>query len=215
MDDTIDPTFTPFSGPRGDYAGAARKAEYASAHRAVYTGYKKLHGIKVETVVLPNGLTTLFGPVSARQSGPGVEEMSNINAFLVHLQRHLFVCAAGWGHYGVFGDGAFSLDRECIQSYYRSFSAAVPLTQAQRRVNNSMKSARIVIEKNYRALANKFHICDMKPGMKLSKTNPYAIEHLQVCHLLLNYQICFNNDQAGSSNAFGVSPPRVEDYLCL
>ena len=82
MDDTIDPTCTPFSGPRGDYAGAARKVEYASAQRAVYTGYKKLHSIKMETVFLPKGSTTLFGLGSARRSDPWVEAMSNVNVFV-------------------------------------------------------------------------------------------------------------------------------------
>jgi hypothetical protein len=32
-----------------------------TAQRAVYTGYKKLHGIKMETVFLPNGISTIFG----------------------------------------------------------------------------------------------------------------------------------------------------------
>ena len=31
IDDSIDCISTPFSGPRGDYSGAARKAEYADA----------------------------------------------------------------------------------------------------------------------------------------------------------------------------------------
>ena len=53
IDNSTDPTCTPLSGHRGNYAGAARREEYAEAQRAVYTGYKKLYGIKVETVILP------------------------------------------------------------------------------------------------------------------------------------------------------------------
>jgi hypothetical protein len=60
IDDSIDHISTPFSGPHGDY-----EAEYTDAQQAFYTGYIKAHRIKVETVFLPNGVCTLFGPVSA------------------------------------------------------------------------------------------------------------------------------------------------------
>lgn len=66
VDDTIDQICIPYAGPAGDFIGAPRKAQYMTAQRAVYTGYKKLHGIKMETVFLPNGISTIFGPVSAR-----------------------------------------------------------------------------------------------------------------------------------------------------
>ena len=72
IDDSIDRISTPFSGLRGDYEGAARRAEYADAQQAFYTGYIKAHGIKVETVFLPNGLCTLFGPVSADVPTPAL-----------------------------------------------------------------------------------------------------------------------------------------------
>jgi hypothetical protein len=45
--------------------GAAHTAEFANVQQAFYTGYIKGHGIKVETVFLPNSFITLFGPVSA------------------------------------------------------------------------------------------------------------------------------------------------------
>ena len=82
IDDTIDRVSTPFSGPRGDYAGAGRKEEYAETHRTLYIGYKKVHGIKMETILLLNGISTVFGGVSCRQSDTGVENMSGINSFL-------------------------------------------------------------------------------------------------------------------------------------
>ena len=47
----------PFSGPRGDYADAARKEVYGEAQHALYTRYKKFHGPKLQTVLLLNGLS--------------------------------------------------------------------------------------------------------------------------------------------------------------
>ncbi len=58
------------------------------AQRAVYTGYKKCYGLKVETVLLPNGISTVFGPTSARiHDVGGVLQMSGLDAFLVEIQQ--------------------------------------------------------------------------------------------------------------------------------
>ncbi len=47
-DDSIDRILTPFSGPHGNYEGAARRAEYADAQQAFYSGYiKEDHSIKI------------------------------------------------------------------------------------------------------------------------------------------------------------------------
>ena len=86
INDSIDRISTPYSGLHGDYKGAARRAEYANAQQAFYTGYIKAHGIKVETVFLPNGPCTLFGPVSAWCANAGITAMLNLNAFLVLIQ---------------------------------------------------------------------------------------------------------------------------------
>jgi len=133
IDDSINHISTPFSGPRRDYKGAARRAEYANAQQAFYTGYIKAHGIKVETVFLPNGLCTLFGPVSARRANAGIAAMSNLNAYLVLIQRGQFFSPAGTEVlFSAFGDCAFNLGLQCIQSYYRAFRAGAQLTDAQK-----------------------------------------------------------------------------------
>jgi len=216
IDDSLDDGCTPFSGPRGDYEGAARKEEYAETQEAFYSGYQKFHGVKVETCFIPNGLSFIFGPVSARRGDAGVLRMSNLNAFLVWLQHGLFFLTGGVAvYYGVFGDTAFNLGLECIQSYYRAYGAGVQLSAAEQKCNNAIKAARITIEKNYGMTSNIFRICSSKEGLKLAKKNPYALEQLRVCHLLVNCYVCLNGDQASSDYTFGVSPPRLEDYLAL
>ncbi len=65
IDCSIDRISKPFSGPVDDSVGAGQKEEYSIAQRAFYTGYKKIHGIKVEKVLSPNGIKTIFGPLSA------------------------------------------------------------------------------------------------------------------------------------------------------
>ena len=214
LDDTIDPISQPFSGPRGDYLGAARKREWEDAQRAVYTGYKKLHGLKLETLLLPNGLSTLFGPVSARRSDRGVLAMSGINAFLHRVQDGRFSAAGRPVYYAALGDATFALNLACICSYYRRIGA-LQLTPAQNTVNRYLKRARITVEKSYANVANEFHVCDVKRGAKIAKKKPYVVEQLRVCHLLLNCKVCLNGDVTGSTNTFGVVPPTLENYLRL
>ncbi len=67
IDDSIDRVYVPFLGPDGDYEGAPRRVQYIDAQETVYSGWKK-HGIKVETVFLPNGINTVFGPTSVGQA---------------------------------------------------------------------------------------------------------------------------------------------------
>ena len=117
IDCSIDKIRKPFSGPSGDYQGAGRRNEYAVAQRAFYTGYKKIHGIKVETVFLPNGISTLFGPVSSRlHDVNGVLQMSNLNEFLVSIQQQ------NQHEYQALGDSTYKVNLCCIWSYFKSFA---------------------------------------------------------------------------------------------
>jgi hypothetical protein len=67
IDCNITKTCVVWSGPDGDYDGAQRREGWYYAQRSIYTGWKKCHGVKVLTVMLPNGLTaTIYGPCSVR-----------------------------------------------------------------------------------------------------------------------------------------------------
>lgn len=89
IDCSIDKISRPLSGPDGDFEGCGRKEYEEIVQRAFYTGYKKIHGIKVETVLLPNGISPVFGPVSARRFDiTGVLQMSRLNEFLVAIQQN-------------------------------------------------------------------------------------------------------------------------------
>ncbi len=89
IDDSIDRVQVPYSGPDGDYEGAPRQAQYIDAQESVYSGWKKVHGIKVETVFLPKGISTLFGPVTARQNDQGTLNLSGLDWFLTLIQAAL------------------------------------------------------------------------------------------------------------------------------
>jgi hypothetical protein len=210
IDCSIDRICKPFSGPAGDYEGCGRKEEYSRTQRAFYTGYKRIHGIKVETVLLPNGISTIFGPVSCRQHDVrGVLQMSRLNEFLVLLQQNR-------NHeYQALGDGIYSVNLRCIRSYFKSYAGQPPLTPQQQACNAAIKKCRESIEWSYGDVSNMFKICDHQKHNKLAKKVPYAIEQLRVAHLMTNIYTCLNGDKASGHNMFYCPSPRMEDYLRL
>jgi len=64
-------------------------------------------------------------------------------------------------------------------------------------------------------MANIFRICGVSDNNRLAKRNPYAIEQYRVSIFLTNCYICFNGNQAGLVNMFGISAPTIDEYLLL
>jgi hypothetical protein len=116
--------------------------------------------------------------------------------------------------YKLLGDGIFGLGLSCIVSYYRA-AVGRPLTQDEKVVNSALKAARITVEKHFSQQNVVFRICNYRYGFKLAQKHGYAVEQLRVCYLLVNCYNCMNGDQAGSTNTFGCSPPKLEEYLAL
>jgi hypothetical protein len=210
IDDSIDQIGVPFLGPAGNFIGAPRRVQYIDAQESVYSGWKKLHGIKVEIVLLPNGMSTLFGPVSARQNDRGTLNLSGRNRFLALIQASMHP------HHRcmLFGDSIFRGLLQYITTYYRAILPNV-LTAKEVKINASFRAAWMPIEKNYGLTNCVFRICDTERGYQLAKQYPYALEQLGVCHLLVNCYVCFDGDQMSGVNTFNSPPPCIDEYLRL
>ena len=79
--------------------------------------------MKVETVRLPNGISTVFGPVSCRRADIGrtgrtVHDMSGLNQFLSLVQHGRYP-----RKYAVLGDGTYGMDFECVRLLQGSLSS--------------------------------------------------------------------------------------------
>ena len=174
IDCSIYRTNVPYSGPDGDIVGAGRKPWYHIMQRAIYTGWKSIHGMKIETVRLPNGISTVFGPVSCRRSDIGrtgrtVNDMSGLNQFLSCIQRGRYP-----RKYAVLGDGVYGMINECIRSYYKAYFTPAQMTEYMRVCDAEMKGCRQSIEWGYGKTATIFAICDNADNFKLGKKNPVS-----------------------------------------
>ena len=184
--------------------------QYIDAQESVYSGWKSLHGIKVETVLLPKGISTVFGPVSARQNDRGTLNLSGLKRFLTLIQASMLPelrCM-------LFGDSIFRGLLQYITTYYRAIAPHL-LTAEEVKINTAFRAARMPIEKNHGLTSCVFRLCDTTRGYQLGKQHPFALEQLRVCHLLMNCYICLNGDQASGVNTFNCPPPRIENYLRL
>lgn len=213
IDCSIYKTSIPFSGPDGDYEGAPRKERYAISQRSIYTRFKKVHGIKMETVLLPNGISTIYGPGSARRHDTGgMLRMSGLNDFLVNIQQGRPETTP---LYAGLGDCIYGVNLEAIRSYYKAHFTPAQMNQFMRICDAEMRACRQHIEFGYGKIANIFSICADSKNFKLGNHRPYANELLRVCHLLCNIYNCLKGDSSSGYNAFDCPPPSLEDYLQL
>lgn len=210
VDCTIDRICVPYSGPAGNYIGAPRRPEYAIAQESVYTRYKKIHGIKIETVLLPNGISTIYGPCSARVNDIGLmRNLSGLDQFLYEIQQGQQTI------YCVLGDGIYNCNAlRCTRSYFKSF-AGLPLSADQIFINDHLKSGRQAIEHTYGAVENLFNICSHPRNYRFGTNRPYAQEQLRMCHLISNIYTCLNGNAASSYRKFNIMPPTLHEYLHL
>jgi hypothetical protein len=164
----------------------------------------------MEMVFFPNGISTCFGLVCARQNDRGTLNMSGLDPFLALIQAHLpphLQCM-------IFGDSIFHGILQMITSHYRALPPDV-LTPSELKCNAALRAARMPIEKNYGLQSCVQRLCDTRRGSSYGSVHLYAIEQLRVCHLLINCYICFNGNQASGANTFAYPLPSIDQYLRL
>ena len=136
IDCTIDKVCRPRSGPAGNYIGAPRREHEQEVQESVYTGFRKYHGIKNEVLELPNGISTVYGPTSARiHDVGGVMQMSNLDNFLTELQVNEPV------KYMALGDSAYCANYLNCEYYYYSLIIISILSLDRHRLESNTLSA--------------------------------------------------------------------------
>ncbi len=111
LDCKFDETCAPGTGPMTDEELADRWEEADLIQEAVYSGYVKVHGIKVLTILFPNGITGyLYGPISGRKNDIAVLNMSWVNTQLLLLQDEITAALARGEdavYFALFSDSIF------------------------------------------------------------------------------------------------------------
>lgn len=169
--------------------------------RMVYNGHKRVHALKFQSVVTPNGLiANLFGPVEGRRHDSGILAMSGI---LPQLDQVSFsptgqaMC--------IYGDPAYPhrIHLQC------PFARRLNLTPAEQAFNMSMSQVRVSVEWVFGDIVNYFKFTDFKKDLKIGLSAVGKI--YVVCALLRNALTCLYGNN--TSAFFGVRPPTLEEYF--
>jgi len=205
-------TNTAGSGPAGDYEGAMRQPNWYIMQRAIYNSYKRLHGIHILSIMLPNGINYIYGPSPERGGDHSAMMHSGLNNFLEELQRGLWHDMNGNEmFYATHGDMLFH-PQSCVSRNHRPQPNA-PLTVFQIAENYALNLVRISIEHSYGYVQNKLKILSRPGEFKLAQEEPHAVELLRVVMLYANINVCLNGMQVGCCHYFNCHPPSLEDYL--
>ena len=169
--------------------------------RVLYNGHKKVHSIKFQSVVAPNGLiANLFGPVEGRKHDSSMLALSNLYHALVQ-----YSIRPNGGVLCIYGDPAYPL-RVQLQSPYSRNAALTPM---QEDYNKSMSKVRSSVEWVFGEIVNYFAFLDFKKKMKVQLS---AVGKMYlVCALLTNAHTCLY--KSNTSQYFDIDPPILEEYF--
>jgi len=189
---------SPLDNCWGFVDGTLRPCARPSRHqRVVYNGHKRVHGLKYQGIITPDGLFShFFGPYEGRRHDITVLRESKVEEITTE--------ARNLGYY-VYGDPAYRSRNGFISPYD---SAA--LTPDQQTFNQKMSSVRVAVEWGFGIILNQWRFLDCKREQKLL-LSPIANWYLTAV-LLTNCQTCVRQGNE-ISDTFHLQPPSLESYL--
>lgn len=168
--------------------------------KTVYSGHKRVHALKFQSVVAPNGLVAnFFGPIEGRRHDSGMLRESGLMA-----QLQTFMNQPDGTPYSLYGDPAYPLRPHLIAPYRGS-----SLSAEEQEFNRLMSRVRVSVEWTFGKITSLFAFLDYKKNMKLY-LQPVAKYYL-VATILTNCHTCLYGSETGMF--FGLNPPTLEEYL--
>ena len=170
--------------------------------RALYTGWKKKHGLKYQAVMVPDGLIVwLFGPRTCRRFDTTMLTESGLLEEIEAIQERLGVDVC------LYGDPAYRCG-PAMQTGFNSAQREDDPTKDQ--YSRSMNSMRTAVEWGFGIVIIKFPWVDNKSANKVGKIPVGLYYHAAV--LLTNCITCVEGGNQ-ISTFFDLQPPLLEEYL--
>ncbi len=180
--------------------GTARPISRPSIHQQeVYSGHKRAHVLKFQSIQVPNGLIAhMFGPVEGRRHDAAMLAESGILPAMEAL-----VDDDGEPFY-VYGDPAYPLRPQLISPF-----RGANLTDQEAEFNQNMSKVRQCVEWGFGDIIRQFAFLDFKKNLKLF-LQPVGKYYL-IATILTNCRACLYGNEV--SQYFGIAPPVLEEYL--
>ena len=168
--------------------------------RIVYNGHKKVHALKFQSMVLPNGIIgNMYGPIEGKRHDCSLLRMSNLLPKLTQ-----YAVDTNGNSLCLYGDPAYPL-RVHLQCPFRGNR----ITPQQTAFNRSMSQVRVAVEWLFGDITRWWAFMDFKKNLKI---NLSAIGKMYlICALLTNAKTCLYGNM--TSQFFNCDPPSLEDYF--
>lgn len=169
-----------------------------TGQRSMYSGHKKIHCFKFQTLQAPDGLIVHCSQSLSGRHGDGhILQESNLLEW-VRARPEL-------QGYFIFGDSAYPVS-DVMLSMYRGRN----LSPEKKMFNHIMSSVRVGVEWGYDVVVKAFSITDWWKQMKILHVPVEAIWHLSV--FFTNCRTCHFHGNV-VSDYFRCPPPSLEEYL--
>lgn len=168
--------------------------------RQVYNGHKRVHALKFQSVVTPDGIIVhLSGPwVGRRHDARMLMESNLLETLSIHAN------GTNGEAMQIYGDPAYGIHRYLLSPF-----RGANLTPEQRLFNKDMSSVRECVEWQFGKITTLFAFLDFKKNLKLW-LQPVGRYYL-IGGLLTNLHTSLYGSQ--TSSYFSVDPPSPEQYL--
>lgn len=166
--------------------------------QAVYSGHKRIHGLKVQGIVFPNGIQPYpFMCLGSRHDGYGLRASRILDILRACCQR-LGV------DYRLFGDSAYPLSRYLLRMHKGN------MTLPQQAFNSDMGPERVSVEWGFAAIVGQWPLLDFRKKLQILRA-PVGL-YLNVGNVLTNMRTCVDGGSE-VSRRFGMDPPSLSAYM--
>ena len=184
----------------GTFRSCCRPGE---GQRLLYSGYKKKHGVKFQSIVGPNGMILeLFGAVPGKDGDAYMLRRSGL------LGRMATLCTTLGVALYVYGDPAYPMSQYLL----RGFKGL--MTPQQAAFSKAMSQVRETVEWSYHLVVAQWAYVDVKSRLKI-KQQPVGRIYF-VAALMQNLHTCLYGNQIFKyfgEDFPGLSIPALEAYL--
>jgi hypothetical protein len=197
IDNTMNATCRPGGGPARDGIHAPRNNP--EIQRAWYNGWKKFHGLKWQTIDLPNGMNfKVDGPFSCRDN-----DITTLNSSAILLKLQVLLEMNQLHFYRIYGDSAYIvIDEGPLSARHQNPNPRQVLE------NKAMSSCREVIEWDYGDIGRYFKLLDYKHVLQIRKM---PVARMCICAILLRNALVTMNG-CNTSVYFCCTPPTFEEW---
>ena len=165
--------------------------------RAAYSGHKRHHGLKFQSVVLPDGMIAqMFGPVEGRRHDITLLHLSGLAQRMQLLPPDAYI----------YGDQAYGV-KPWLLSPFRGANKTIGM----RRWNRHLRTCRISVEHGFKIVTGLWSHLKFVPAQKVFNT-PVSKQYI-VCTALANAHNCIYPNQV--SQHYGLQPMSLEQYCAM